>query len=121
AEDGIRDRNVTGVQTCALPILTVNPVPTTTTAPRTGGASSGPAVPRRRRARRRSPGEKVFTVVNVVLLSGFALMCLIPFIHVIGSSFATPGELAPRTFVLIPREWTLAAWRYVLSPPAIFL
>src|SRR5207249_9663453 len=24
AEDGIRDRNVTGVQTCALPILTLN-------------------------------------------------------------------------------------------------
>src|SRR5699024_11356072 len=27
AEDGIRDRNVTGVQTCALPILQGNPLP----------------------------------------------------------------------------------------------
>src|SRR5699024_12023061 len=27
AEDGIRDRNVTGVQTCALPILEPLPVP----------------------------------------------------------------------------------------------
>src|SRR5699024_12148434 len=27
AEDGIRDRNVTGVQTCALPILTIITVP----------------------------------------------------------------------------------------------
>src|SRR5699024_11743749 len=26
AEDGIRDRNVTGVQTCALPILTILPM-----------------------------------------------------------------------------------------------
>src|SRR5699024_11602030 len=26
AEDGIRDRNVTGVQTCALPILNPNPL-----------------------------------------------------------------------------------------------
>src|SRR5699024_11781640 len=26
AEDGIRDRNVTGVQTCALPISTIPPV-----------------------------------------------------------------------------------------------
>src|SRR5699024_12225987 len=26
AEDGIRDRNVTGVQTCALPICSVNPL-----------------------------------------------------------------------------------------------
>src|SRR5437868_12947166 len=28
AEDGIRDRNVTGVQTCALPISTQTPPPT---------------------------------------------------------------------------------------------
>src|SRR5699024_12094621 len=28
AEDGIRDRNVTGVQTCALPILQCAPTPT---------------------------------------------------------------------------------------------
>src|SRR5699024_11309126 len=27
AEDGIRDRNVTGVQTCALPILENHPLP----------------------------------------------------------------------------------------------
>src|SRR5207249_5759782 len=30
AEDGIRDRNVTGVQTCALPILSCTEAPTTT-------------------------------------------------------------------------------------------
>src|SRR5699024_11504173 len=29
AEDGIRDRNVTGVQTCALPILTSPPLAST--------------------------------------------------------------------------------------------
>src|SRR5699024_11486968 len=34
AEDGIRDRNVTGVQTCALPIL--RPVVTGTPTPATG-------------------------------------------------------------------------------------
>src|SRR5699024_11271311 len=31
AEDGIRDRNVTGVQTCALPIFISGASPTTTT------------------------------------------------------------------------------------------
>ena len=72
------------------------------------------------RARRDGPGVKVFRVVNVLLLTGFALICLVPFLHVIGSSFANPGELATRTFVIIPRELTLNAYHYVLSSPSIF-
>jgi len=80
-----------------------------------------PATPRATRSGRpRTPGEKVFAVVNGVVLTSFALICLIPFVHVIGSSFATPGELATRNFVLIPREWSLAAYRYILSTPTIF-
>src|SRR5207249_6995059 len=39
AEDGIRDRNVTGVQTCALPILSAAP------AAQTAGDGSAAAVP----------------------------------------------------------------------------
>lgn len=73
-----------------------------------------------RSVRREGPGVKVFRVVNVLLLTGFALICLVPFLHVIGSSFANPGELATRTFVIIPRELTLNAYDYVLSSPAIF-
>lgn len=38
----------------------------------------------------------------------------------IGSSLANPGELATRAFVIIPRELTLDAYRYVLSTPTIF-
>src|SRR5207249_7505398 len=33
AEDGIRDRNVTGVQTCALPILKLSGLPARVTVP----------------------------------------------------------------------------------------
>ncbi|WP_232820362.1 carbohydrate ABC transporter permease [Brachybacterium sp. YJGR34] len=74
----------------------------------------------RKKGRPRSTGQKVFAVFNGIILTGFALMCLIPFIHIIGSSFATPGELATRNFVLIPREWTTAAYQYILSTPTIF-
>lgn len=89
--------------------MTTTPIPTDRPAPR-----------RRRGARRRTPGERIFSVVNVVLLTGFALICLVPFLHVIGSSLATPGELATRNFVIVPREWSLAAYRYILSTPTIF-
>src|SRR5699024_6601783 len=46
AEDGIRDRNVTGVQTCALPILLLLDVqmPAGTTADGTPGPADGIAV-----------------------------------------------------------------------------
>jgi len=76
--------------------------------------------PTNRPVRRDGPSVKVFRVVNAILLTGFALVCLIPFLHVIGSSFAQPGELATRTFVILPREWTLNAYKYVLSSPSIF-
>jgi len=74
----------------------------------------------RRGARQDTTGVKVFRVVNVVLLTAFALICLVPFLHVIGSSFANPGELATRPFVIIPRELTINAYQYVLSTPTIF-
>ncbi len=72
------------------------------------------------RLRAPSPGRRVFQVVNGTLLVGFALICLLPFLHVIGSSLAYPGELATRAFVIIPRQFTLDAYRYVLSTPTIF-
>src|SRR5207249_5655162 len=39
AEDGIRDRNVTGVQTCALPIWTITAI-----APTSGAIAGGTSV-----------------------------------------------------------------------------
>lgn len=72
------------------------------------------------RLRKPSAGRRVFQVGNGLLLILFALICLLPFLHVIGSSLANPGELATRAFVIIPRELTLDAYRYVLSTPTIF-
>src|SRR5690606_41074637 len=45
AEDGIRDFHVTGVQTCALPILACRPTrrPTATPGRPTGGTSARPS------------------------------------------------------------------------------
>lgn len=77
-------------------------------------------VPRDARGRTLSTGARVFQVVNVILLSGFALVCLLPFVHVLGSSLATPGELATTDFLLIPTTFTLDAYRYILSTSTIF-
>ncbi|WP_454860164.1 carbohydrate ABC transporter permease [Promicromonospora soli] len=76
----------------------------------------------RRKASYRRPttAMRVFRVVNVVVLGGFALICVLPFLNVLGSSLATPGELATRSFVVIPETFTLDAYRYILSTPTIF-
>jgi putative aldouronate transport system permease protein len=70
--------------------------------------------------RRPTTGMRVFRVVNVLVLGGFALICVLPFLNVLGSSFATPGELATRSFVIIPETFTLDAYRYILSTSTIF-
>ncbi|PUB27739.1 putative aldouronate transport system permease protein [Promicromonospora sp. AC04] len=70
--------------------------------------------------RRPTTAMRVFRVVNVVVLGGFALICVLPFLNVLGSSFATPGELATRSFVVIPETFTLDAYRYILSTSTIF-
>lgn len=70
--------------------------------------------------RRPTPAVRAFRVVNVVVLGGFAVLCLLPFLNVLGSSFATPGELATRSFVVIPETFTLDAYRYILSTSTIF-
>ncbi|MFI2103120.1 carbohydrate ABC transporter permease [Isoptericola sp. NPDC019693] len=72
------------------------------------------------RARKPSVGVRVFQVVNAIVLTGFALLCLIPFLNVLGSSLATPGEIATRPFILIPQTFTLDAYRYILSTSTIF-
>lgn len=100
--------------------MTVTPTPIPSPSATPDQVEPAKLVVRKPRLRRRTPGEKIFNGVNIVVLTGFALMCLIPFVHVIGSSFATPGELATSNFVLIPKEWTVAAWQYILSTPTIF-
>lgn len=87
---------------------------------------AAPRVPLERLAKRTSgfrrptTAMRIFRIVNVVVLGGFALICVLPFLNVLGSSFATPGELATRSFVVIPETFTLDAYRYILSTSTIF-
>ena len=76
---------------------------------------------RANRSRHRiTPGRRVFTVVNGIILVAFALVCVLPFVNVLASSLATPGELATKPFILWPETFTLDAYRYILSTPTIF-
>ncbi|MDP3952938.1 carbohydrate ABC transporter permease [Microbacterium sp.] len=67
-----------------------------------------------------TPGRRAFGVINAIFLTAFALVCVLPFINVLASSLATPGELATSSFILWPRTFTLEAYQYILSTPTIF-
>lgn len=50
----------------------------------------------------------------------FALICVLPFIHVIAASFATVEEVVSKTFILIPTTFSLDAYRYIFSTDIIY-
>lgn len=59
--------------------------------------------------------SRIFDVANVIVLLVFAAVMLLPFIYIVGCSFATVGEIATRPFFLIPRTFQLEAYKYILS------
>ncbi|MFC4305415.1 carbohydrate ABC transporter permease [Cohnella boryungensis] len=68
----------------------------------------------------RTIGGKLFTTFNYMLLSAIALASFLPFVHVIGGSFTTSAELAVNKFVLIPKVWSLDAYKFIFSTNTIF-
>lgn len=70
--------------------------------------------------KKRSIGSVIFTTVNNTLLVLIALACLVPFINVIASSFASTQEMVSKRFILFPTTFSLDAYKYILSTPTIF-
>ncbi|MFP4979227.1 carbohydrate ABC transporter permease [Paenibacillus sp. CN-4] len=70
--------------------------------------------------RKESLGSRAFNWVNNGLLLLIALICLLPFVNIIASSFATTKEVVSKPFMLFPTTFTLDAYRYILSTPTIF-
>lgn len=70
--------------------------------------------------RKESFGGHVFNAVNYALLLLIALVCLLPFVNVLASSFASTQEVVEKKFVLFPTTFSLDAYRYILSTPTIF-
>jgi len=67
----------------------------------------------------RSWGSRWFDLVNVVLLSLAALAAVLPFVYVLAVSFTSPQEAARGGLILFPKEWSLAAYRYIFSTPTL--
>src|SRR5664279_4273257 len=68
-------------------------------------------------SRYNSNAGRVFDVFNVILLGVVGLLALLPFLFVIGGSFATEAELTRRSFFLWPDQFSLASYAAVFATP----
>lgn len=60
-------------------------------------------------------GNRIFDIINHTLLLAVALVCVFPFLYVLAVSFTSPAEVAKGGMILFPKEWSLAAYRYIFS------
>ncbi|MDF2651278.1 MAG: transporter permease [Paenibacillus sp.] len=58
---------------------------------------------------------RIFDGFNFLLLVLFALCSIVPFLYIMGGSFATEAELSTRGFFLIPTEYSLNAYKYIFT------
>ncbi|GII77067.1 protein LplC [Sphaerisporangium rufum] len=63
----------------------------------------------------RSPGSRLFDILNVALLLGLALVTVLPLLYVLAASFATESEIASRPFFLWPRRFITSTYEYIFE------
>ncbi|GGH61456.1 protein LplC [Paenibacillus silvae] len=67
-----------------------------------------------------SSAGRVFDVFNYVMLGLLGILTVLPFLYIIGNSFATEAEITERSFFLIPKVFSFSAYEYIFSSSTIF-
>lgn len=62
-----------------------------------------------------SVGNKIFDACNYLILCLIAFTTILPFIYIVGASFATEYELTVRPMFIIPQDITFDAYKYIFS------
>lgn len=63
----------------------------------------------------KSLGYRVFNVLNYSLFTLLGIVCLVPFLIVLGSSFESEGNLREAGFALIPKHFTMFSYETVFQ------
>lgn len=69
---------------------------------------------------KKSRSERMFEVSIYVIATVFCLFCLFPFAIVLGSSFETETNFAIHGFAIVPKDFTLDAYKVVLGDRQIY-
>lgn len=70
--------------------------------------------------KKRSLTEHLFDSFNVIVLFLFAMITVIPYIHIVAGSFASESQLLRSSFLLFPTEFSLKAYEYIFSSNTVF-
>lgn len=68
-----------------------------------------------------SRGEKIFKIINNILLGIMALVALYPFVYVLSASISMPHNVTTGKVLLFPIGLTFAAYKEVLGNPDIWM
>ncbi len=68
----------------------------------------------------RSPGDTVVQVILYIIVALCALVCVLPFLYVLGASFATEREIIERPFFIIPRHVSINAYKFIARDGSVF-
>ena len=60
-------------------------------------------------------GSRIFDGLNYLIVTLVAITTIIPFIYIIGASFATEYEIATRPMFFIPQDVSLNAYQFIFS------
>lgn len=66
---------------------------------------------------KKSPGEKAFDIFNYIFLSILALLCVVPFVHLLALSFSSSSAATAGKVGLWPVKPTLASYQYAFQTP----
>ena len=68
----------------------------------------------------RTRGQKIFSVINYIILGALALICVLPFWYIVCLSFSSNGAVMSGQVKLLPVDFTLEAYIYVLERDAFW-
>ncbi len=72
---------------------------------------------RRGSAIRLERSDLILRIVSYLVVTLFALFCLLPFVMMISASFSTEAEIRRSGFGLLPKEFTLTAYQFIFNAP----
>lgn len=60
-------------------------------------------------------GDRLFALVNVIVLAVIAIVTFFPFYYVLVVSFTDPSEYISKPFILFPEHWSFRSYEYLLT------
>ena len=70
---------------------------------------------------KKSPSTIVFDLIKGILLLMMSLLCVLPFIIIISGSFTSNDVIIREGFSLLPRQFTMEAYKTIFKNPADIL